>query len=238
MIKNEVALAPSPPHPSAIDLDNASFEQLSNMARIENELDRESFATEPEMPPSDDNSSNERNIDWATVGARLIGDFYDRTESKGRDWMSRYAEGYFDNYMTKERRDEVDSEDNHSDSVSVSSYESEWELGLLFPSGETRSSSSSGGGSSDGGSSNSASPPCDEGFHSPTLALFPDFHNGECASPPPLPPPAREEVERPQRAEATMSIEELQALFDEELRICYPEFQVEGKVYRKWSNSN
>ena len=85
-----VGEAPGP----KVDLDEASDEQLSNLAAIAEIVDdSEEVGAGPE-PSLAEQTAVADPIDWATVGAKLIahGDRVRERARGGKDWMSRFAE--------------------------------------------------------------------------------------------------------------------------------------------------
>ena len=76
-----------------VDLDEASDEQLRNLAAIAEIVDdSEEAGAKPEPPLAEEPPVDA--VDWATVGARLIAHaerVRERTRG-GQDWMSRFAE--------------------------------------------------------------------------------------------------------------------------------------------------
>ena len=90
-----VGHAPGP----KVDLDQATDEQLRNLAAIADIVDDDSEEDENVAiaKPVDSHEHEDDVVDWATVGARLIA-HADRVRelSRGKDWMSRYADDYME----------------------------------------------------------------------------------------------------------------------------------------------
>ena len=88
-----VGEAPGP----KVDLDQASDEQLRNLAAIAEIVDdSEEDENVAKSKPLEQQEGEGDVVDWATVGARLIAHAERVREegSWGNDWMSRYAEDY------------------------------------------------------------------------------------------------------------------------------------------------
>ena len=89
-----VGEAPGP----KVDLDQASDEQLRNLAAIAEIVDDSEGGESGEQiraVAQPDGPEEDVVVDWATVGARLIAHAErSRERSVGKDWMSRYVDDY------------------------------------------------------------------------------------------------------------------------------------------------
>ena len=89
-----VGTAPGP----KVDLDQASDQQLRNLAAIAEIVDDSEETADGSggiAGVAKTKHAEEGVVDWATVGARLIAHAERvREMSRGKDWMSRYAEDY------------------------------------------------------------------------------------------------------------------------------------------------